>query len=56
MMFRYTFARADLAERIEQAVRRVLQKGYRTADIAAVGEPVSGTRAMSDAVVAALAA
>ena len=54
MMFRYTFARADLAERIEQAVRRVLQKGYRTADIAAAGEPVSGTRAMGDAVVAAL--
>ena len=56
MMFRYTFARADVAERIEQAVRRVLQKGCRTADIAAVGESVSGTRAMGDAVVAALAA
>jgi 3-isopropylmalate dehydrogenase len=54
MMFRYTFARADLAERIERAVRRVLQQGYRTADIAAAGETVTGTRAMGDAVVAAL--
>jgi len=54
LMFRYTFARAELAERIEQAVRRVLKNGYRTADIAAVGESVTGTRAMGDAVVAAL--
>jgi 3-isopropylmalate dehydrogenase len=55
MMFRYTFARADLSERIERAVRRVLQQGRRTADIAAPGEVVTGTRAMGDAVVAALA-
>jgi 3-isopropylmalate dehydrogenase len=54
MMFRYTFARADLAERIEHAVRAVLARGLRTADIAAAGERSVGTRAMGDAVVAAL--
>jgi len=54
MMFRYTFARADLAERIERAVRTVLGKGLRTRDIAAAGEAAIGTRAMGDAVVAAL--
>jgi 3-isopropylmalate dehydrogenase len=54
MMFRYTFARADLAERIEAAVRKVLAAGRRTADIASGGEPTVGTRAMGDAVVAAL--
>ncbi|MEO8508408.1 MAG: 3-isopropylmalate dehydrogenase [Betaproteobacteria bacterium] len=54
MMFRYTFGRADVAERIETAVRRVLQLGLRTGDIALPGEAVVGTRAMGDAVVAAL--
>jgi len=56
MMFRYTFARADVAERIEAAVRRVLAQGLRTGDIALPGEAVVGTRAMGDAVVAALRA
>ena len=54
MMFRYTFTRADVADRIERAVRRVLAEGMRTADIALAGERVVGTRAMGDAVVAAL--
>jgi 3-isopropylmalate dehydrogenase len=54
MMFRYTFARADVAERIERAVRAVLGKGLRTGDIAAPGEAVVGTRAMGEAVVGAL--
>jgi 3-isopropylmalate dehydrogenase len=54
MMFRYTFARADVADRIERAVRKVLAAGLRTGDIAAAGERVVGTRAMGDAVVAAL--
>jgi 3-isopropylmalate dehydrogenase len=56
MMFRYTFARADVADRIERAVRAVLQKGLRTADIAAPGERTVGCAAMGDAVVAALRA
>jgi 3-isopropylmalate dehydrogenase len=56
MMFRYTFARADLADRIEGAVRAVLANGLRTGDIALAGETAVGTRAMGDAVVAALSA
>jgi 3-isopropylmalate dehydrogenase len=56
MMFRYTFARADLADRIERAVRTVLAKGLRTGDIAMAGEKTVGTRAMGEAVAAALAA
>jgi 3-isopropylmalate dehydrogenase len=55
MMFRHTFARADVAERIEAAVRRVLAAGLRTGDIALPGEATVGTRAMGDAVAAALA-
>ena len=54
MMFRYTFDRADLAARIEVAVRAVLSTGLRTGDIAAPGEATVGTRAMGDAVVARL--
>jgi 3-isopropylmalate dehydrogenase len=54
MMFRYTFARADVAGRIEAAVRAALRRGLRTADIAVAGEAVVGTRAMGDAVVAQL--
>ena len=54
MMFRYTFDRADIADRIETAVRAALAAGHRTGDIALSGERVIGTRAMGDAVVAAL--
>jgi len=54
MMFRYTFERADVADRIEAAVRAVLRDGLRTPDIARPGEPVVGTRAMGAAVRAAL--
>jgi len=54
MMFRYSLARADIAGRIEAAVRKVLQGGLRTGDIALPGEAVVGTRAMGDAVIAAL--
>ena len=54
MMFRYSFARADIGDRIEAAVRRALAQGRRTADIAA-GGPWLGTREMGDAVVDALA-
>jgi len=54
MMFRYSFSRADVADRIERAVRRVLQQGFRTGDIALPGEKVVGTKAMGDAVILAL--
>jgi 3-isopropylmalate dehydrogenase len=54
MMFRYTFSRDEVANRIETAVRRVLANGHRTADIARPGERALGTREMGDAVAAAL--
>jgi 3-isopropylmalate dehydrogenase len=54
MMFRYSFARGDVAERIEVAVRRVLAKGLRTADIALPGQRAIGTREMGEAVAAAV--
>ena len=55
MMFRYTFGNSEAAGRIEGAVRKVLAHGHRTGDIALPGEKIIGTRAMGDAVVAALA-
>lgn len=54
MMMRYTFAREDAATRIENAVRKTLQQGYRTGDIAEAGMAKIGTAEMGDAVVAAL--
>ncbi len=54
MMFRYTFDRPDIADRIETAVRNVLRRGVRTADIALPGERAVGTAGMGDAVVSAL--
>ena len=55
MMLRYSLNRAEQADRIEAAVRRVLAQGLRTADIAAPGSATVGTIAMGEAVVAALA-
>lgn len=53
MLLRYSFDQAASADRIEQAVSRVLDKGLRSADIAAGGQSVS-TSSMGDAVVEAL--
>jgi 3-isopropylmalate dehydrogenase len=55
MMMRYTFGRADVAERIEGAVRQVLRQGLRTGDIWQEGTQRVGTTQMGDAVLAALA-
>jgi 3-isopropylmalate dehydrogenase len=54
MMLRFTLQQAEAADRIESAVRSVLSAGYRTADIWSDGTAKVGTRAMGDAVVAAL--
>lgn len=54
MMLRYSLERADLAERVEQAVMRVLDQGLRTPDILSEGMTQVGTVAMGNAVVAAL--
>jgi 3-isopropylmalate dehydrogenase len=54
MMLRYTFNKDEWAYRIEAAVKSVLAKGYRTADIDEAGGTKLGTREMGDAVVAEL--
>jgi 3-isopropylmalate dehydrogenase len=54
MLLRYSLKRGDLADKVEQAVRRVLASGLRTGDIAKAGEKIVGTVAMGDAVVAEL--
>ena len=54
LMLRYSFGLEAEAQRIEQAVEKVLQEGYRTPDLAKPGDKVLGTREMGDAVVAAL--
>lgn len=43
MMLRYTFGLGEEADCIENAVKKVLADGYRTADIAGEGETVAGT-------------
>ena len=55
MMLRYSLDGAVLADRIEQAVQKVLQQGLRTADIYEPGMTKVGTSAMGDAVLKALA-
>ena len=54
MMLRYTFGRESDARRIEAAVKTVLGQGFRTGDIYEPGTRKVGTRAMGDAVLAAL--
>lgn len=54
MMLRFSFGLNDAALRIESAVKKVLSQGYRTADIAEAGLATIGTKAMGDAVLAAL--
>jgi len=54
MMFRHTFGRADVASRIEGAVRKALAAGFRTADIAGTGVRPCTTADMGTAVLKAL--
>ncbi len=54
MMLRHSLAAAVWADRVEDAVRAVLDRGLRTADIASPGVASIGTRAMGESVVAAL--
>jgi 3-isopropylmalate dehydrogenase len=54
MMLRYSLNRTEQADRIENAVKKVLEQGLRTVDIATPGCQQVGTAAMGDAVVAAL--
>lgn len=54
MMLRYSLNRAEQADRIENAVKKVLAQGYRTGDILTPGCKQVGTAEMGQAVVAAL--
>jgi len=54
MMLRYSLNESSMADRIEKAVSKVLDQGYRTADIDSDGMKRVGTAEMGDAVVAAL--
>jgi 3-isopropylmalate dehydrogenase len=54
MMLRYSLNKAEQADRIEAAVKKVLAQGLRTADIYEAGTTKVGTREMGEAVVAAL--
>ena len=46
MMFRYSLDLPEAADRIDNAVAKVLEQGYRTADIAAAGTDSVGCQAM----------
>ena len=54
MMLRYSLNQPQAADRIESAVQAVLSAGLRTPDIYSEGTTKVGTRAMGDAVVAAI--
>jgi 3-isopropylmalate dehydrogenase len=54
MMLRYSLDRLEQADRIENAVKAVLAKGLRTADIYEQGTTRVGTEEMGNAVVKAL--
>src|ERR1035437_1879768 len=54
MMLRFSLSQELAAQRIERAVKSVLEQGLRTVDIAIAGTTPVSTRAMGDAVVNAL--
>lgn len=51
MMLRYSFDLTKEADEIEMAVKKVLEKGYRTADIMSEGKTKVGTDQMGDLIV-----
>jgi 3-isopropylmalate dehydrogenase len=55
MMLRYSFDLKDESQQLEAAVRNVLEKGLRTADIMQPGKQQVSTSQMGDAILAALA-
>jgi 3-isopropylmalate dehydrogenase len=51
MMLKYTFGETEASDRVETAVRAVLAKGFRTADIHQEATKCVGTEEMGDAVI-----
>jgi len=56
MMLRYSLDQGEFADKINSAVSKVLDKGYRTSDIATDGDKVVGTEEMGDLIVKAIEA
>jgi 3-isopropylmalate dehydrogenase len=54
MCLRYSFFLGDTADKIEAAIAKVLDEGYRTADIKQDGCRTVSTREMGEAIIAAL--
>ena len=54
MMMKFSFGADDVYDRIFASIRKVLDEGVRTGDIASPGEKSVGTREMGDAIIAAL--
>ncbi len=54
MMMRTTFENSELADKVDNAVRKVLADGLRTADIARDDDEVVSTTEMGDAIVTAI--
>ncbi len=54
MMLRYSLGHADLAQKVDDAVGRVLRQGLRTRDLAGEGERAASTAEIGGAVVDAL--
>lgn len=54
MMLRYTFGLLEEADAIEAAVKKVLDDGYRTPDIAKEGEEAIGTKEVGELIVEAI--
>lgn len=54
LMFKLTFGYEEAGEKIEQAVRKVLNAGYRTGDLAQGAEEAVGTGKMGDLIVEAM--
>ena len=51
MMLRYSFDLTEEADKVESAVKAVLQKDYRTIDIMSEGKTLVGTKEMGDLIV-----
>ena len=50
MMLRYSLGLVNAAQRVEDAVEKVLSEGYRTYDIMSEGKTKVGTKEMGDLV------
>ena len=50
LMLRYSFKETGVADRIDTAVRKAIESGARTGDLAGPGEKIINTREMTDAI------